>query len=136
MNGKTPLHLAVWLDHRTARLLTLSRQGVTEQIIQNEEAGASGHVHHHSGTVGSGHAAMDRIFLEKISHAIGGAEEILILGPVEARNALKSFLERHDQQQARRIAGVEAMDHSGVAEIAVFAQRFFNRIERVRPVLN
>ena len=48
------LHLAVWLDHRTARLLTLSRQGVTEQVIHNENVGATGHVHHHSGTVGSG----------------------------------------------------------------------------------
>jgi stalled ribosome rescue protein Dom34 len=131
MNGKKPLHLAVWLDHRTARLLTLSRQGTAEQIIHNEDAGADGNVHHHSGTVGSGHAAMNSDFLERISHAIGQADEILILGPVEARNALKDFLERHAQLQASRIVGVEAVDHSGVAEIAAFAQRFFNRVGRM-----
>lgn len=131
MNGNAPFHLAVWLDHKIARLLTLSRQGVTEQIIHNQGAGAGGHVHHHSGTVGSGHAAMDRGFLEKISQAIGEADEILILGPVEARNALKGFLEQHDQRQARRIIGVEALDHSGQAEIAAFAQRFFDRIDRI-----
>jgi hypothetical protein len=136
MNGNAPHHLAVWLDHRTAHILTLSLQGVTEQIVHNENSGANGHVHHHSGTVGNGHAAVDHDFLESISQAIGGAEEILILGPVEARSALKSFLERHDQQQAQRIVGIEAMDHSGVAEIAAFAQRFFNSIDRVRPVLN
>ena len=130
------LHLAVWLDHRTARLLTLSRQGVTEQVIHNENVGATGHVHHHSGTVGSGHAAMDRTFLEQISQAIGDAAEILILGPVESRNALEAFLKQHDRQQSTRIVGVEALDHSGTAEIAAFAERFFNSIDRVRPVLN
>jgi len=132
----TPLHLAVWLDHRTARLLTLSRQGVTEQVIHNENAGATGHVHHHSGTVGSGHAAMDRMFLEKISQGIGEAAEILILGPVEARSALEAFLKQHDRQQSIRIVGVEALDHSGAAEIAAFAERFFNSIDRLRPALN
>jgi hypothetical protein len=131
MSGNAPRHLAVWLDHKLARLLTLSRQGVTEQIIHNEEAGAGGHVHHHSGTVGSGHAAMDRGFLEAISQAIGEAEEILILGPVDARNALKGFLEHNDRRQAERIIGVEALDHSGRAEIAAFAQRFFERIDRL-----
>ena len=131
MTGNAPRHLAVWLDHRTARLLTLSRQGVAEQVIHNPDSGVSGHVHHHAGTTGSGHAAMDKDFLENISHAIGEAEEILILGPVEARSALKTFLDHHDQHQAKRIVGVEAVDHSGVAEIADFAQRFFNRVGRM-----
>lgn len=133
MNGQSPSHLAVWLDHKTARLLTLSRQGVAEQILNNHEAGANGHVHHRGGTFASGHAAMDKGFLESISQGIGEAEEILILGPVEARNALKTFLEHHAPHQAKRIVGMEAMDHSGMAEIAEFARKLFHRIDNIRP---
>ena len=134
MNNKAPSHLAVWLDHRTARLVIPSRAGSTERIIHNDDAGAQGHVHHHSGTFGSGHAAMDRGFLQRISLAIGEADEILILGPVEARSALKNFLEQHEPRQAKRIVGIEAVDASGVAEIAAFAQRFFNRTDRMKPL--
>jgi hypothetical protein len=134
MNGKSPRHLAVWLDHHIARLLALSRLAVAEQIIHNEDSGAGGHVHHHAGTFGAGHAPIDKGFLEKISQAIGEAEEILILGPVEARSALKAFLDHHAPHQAKRVVGMEAMHPSGTAEIAAFAQDLFHRIDRMRPL--
>ena len=128
-NIAMPPHLAVWVDHNSARLIWLYRDRSVETMIHNHEAGASGHVHHHRGTPANGHAPLTKAFLESVSEAIGAAEEILILGPVEARHALRSFLERHKPIQARHVMGDETLDHGETAKVAARARQFFLHVD-------
>jgi len=130
-----PFHMVVWLDHQVARLYGLAHDAVQEIVVHNADAG-KGHVHHHAGSVGSGHVALDKVFLENISAAIGEAQEILIVGPAAAKTALKSFLDQHKPLQAQRVMGVEAMDHASAAEITAFARRFFSPLDRMLPRKN
>lgn len=129
-----PPHLAVWIDHKSARLIRVYRDRADESVVHNPDPGGHGHVHHHSGTPANGHAPMAKSFLEEISGAIGTAEEILILGPVEARHALRTFLEQHRPAQARHVMADEALDPGETAQIAAHARQFFRRADRMaRP---
>ena len=130
MNKEPTLHLAVWLDHRLARIFSLTRQGAQEMLVRSPDAG-KGHVHHHAGTQGAGHNSLVREFMEDVSAGIGEAENILILGPGQARHELKSFLDTHRPHQAGRVIGNEAMDHAGASEIVSFARRCFARADRM-----
>lgn len=124
-----PPHLAVWLDHTQARLVWLYRKSAIEAVIHRNDPRAHGNVHHHSGTPGSGHAPLENAYLEKISAAIGAAEEILLLGPVEARRALKVFLEHHKPVQARHVMGDETLDKGDAATITRQARAFFRHAD-------
>jgi hypothetical protein len=126
-----PFHMVVWIDHQVARLFALTQDAFQETPIHNSDTG-HGHVHHHAGTGGAGHVALDRTFLDNISEAIGGAQEILIVGPAGAKTALKSFLDDHKPLQAANVMGVEAMDHASDGQIAAFARHFFERADRMR----
>ncbi len=135
MSGKfkSHRHLVAWLDHHTARIFSLRRQDcetADKTVIEASDTGR-GNIHHHAGTPGPGHNPVDQGFLEKISDAIGDANEILLVGPAEAKYALKSFLQIHRPHQALYVLGVEAMDQAGDAEIIAVARRFFARTDRI-----
>jgi hypothetical protein len=123
-------HMAIWLDYRTARIYGITRQMVYKTVIEAPDDD-QGHVHHHAGTPGSGHHAVDTGFLQSISAAMEGSREVLLLGPADAKHALKSYLLRHRPQQAAHVMGIEPMDHAGDAEIIAAARRFFARADRI-----
>jgi len=125
-------HMVVWVDHQVAKLYGLTRHSVDKIEIHAPDAGR-GHIHHHAGTPGPGHHAADKTFLENISAAMGEAQEVLIVGPAEAKHALKSFLEERHPGVAARVMGVEAMDHAGDAEIISAARLFFAKADRMAP---
>lgn len=129
----TPRHLVVWLDHQVARLYALTHDAVRETLIHNGDTG-HGHIHHHAGSVGAGHVALGRAFLEKISDGIGKAEEILIIGPSGAKTALKTYLDSHKPHQAGNVVAVEPLDHASDGEIVNFARRFFAHTDRMMPL--
>lgn len=128
--GEDAAHLVVWLDHRLARIYVLSRGPVHE--CHNSETG-EGHVHHHADAIGSGHIALNERYLESISDAISNAREILIVGPADAKTALKSFLERRKPLQAANIVAVEPLDHISDGQILTYAREFFARADRMTP---
>ena len=128
--NSTPLHLVVWLDHRLARVFTLTRDSAQEILIHSPDPG-KGHVHHHAGTPGHGHNSLVPEFMESISRAIGNAEQILLLGPAQARHELKAFLDLHKPNQSKRICGNESLDSGSEAQIVGLARQFFARADRM-----
>jgi hypothetical protein len=129
--SSAPSHLAVWIDHRNARLIPLARNG-GETIIHNRTA-ASGNIHHKAGTAGAGHDAIDHTYLHDVVAALGEAQEILILGPADAKIVLRNYMDCH--ALARRVLGVEAMGHATEGEIRVFAAEYFLRMNPVKRSL-
>ncbi len=128
----TSFHLAIWIDRQSAHLRAFTAAGVQESIIRCSRAHDDGHSHHKSGTAGSGHAGIHHDFLKHVANAIGKAQEILIVGPADAKTALKTFLDLHMPDLAARVVGVEAMAHASGAEIDAFARRFFTHTDQLR----
>lgn len=121
-------HLAVYIDHRAARLLTITKAACTERRI-TRDGGRHGHVHHHAGTPGAGHAPLDKNFLQDIASALEGAGHILILGPGEAKFEVARHLQQHVPALHARVIGVEKLDQRGAAGICAFARPLFRKAE-------
>lgn len=126
MSNQNPPHIAVYLDHRTARLFGLTRSTATETRITTDP-GRRGHVHHRAGTPGSGHRGADKSYLDKIADHLKTAEQILILGPGEAKFELDRYLKTHAPAIHDRIIGIEALDQRGSAAICAFARKLMRK---------
>ena len=125
-------HQIVWIDHQCARLYDFTRQSLVEtRVIHATDR--PGHLHHHAGTPGPGHAAPDNHFLATVAEAVAGAQAILIVGPGEAKGQLSKFVHDRLPDLARRIVGVEPQDRVGNGELHAFAKRFFARADRMAP---
>lgn len=139
MNFKTEIDNAVglWIDHRKAIIVTLSREGDrTEEILS--------HVETHPGrlaNVDKTKSYEDRQprsdehqlsefnshigkYYDQVIKAIGNAEAILIIGPGEAKGEFKKRVEH--ARQGARIVGIKVADKMNNMQIAAKVRDFFN----------
>lgn len=129
-----PFHQLVWLDHHIARLYEVTRDKLTELAVVHAADEGRGHIHHKAGTMGAGHVGPARVFLESITAALEEAQEILIVGPADAKHQLKKHLALNAPLLAKRVVGVEPMDKCDLGDLQAFASLFFRQADRMRPL--
>jgi len=128
---QTPFHLIVWIDHQIAHFYAYTKDKVREiDSIKAPDTGR-GHIHHKAGTPGAGHVPISQAFLKEIAQGLRDAQEILIVGPGDAKESLKSFLKEHWPHVSHHIIGIEPMPKASEAEIHAFAQPIFLRADKM-----
>jgi hypothetical protein len=123
-------HAAVWIDHAQAKVYSFNRDAADEWKVRPHDKHV--HVHHKAGKGDAGHVH-DESYLHGVADAIKDAGEILIAGPGTAKAEFKHHLERHDPAIAKKVVGVEAMDHPSDGEFLKLARKFFTRADALRP---
>lgn len=119
----THFHAVVWLDHTQAKIFHLGLSGDDEITLHPHLQ--TRHLHHHANSTGSGHAAIDRHFLEEIAAALSDAGEILIIGPAGAKTELAKYIRDKHPALGQRIVAVEAVDHPTDRQIVAHAKQHF-----------
>jgi len=129
-------HAVVWIDHREAHVMHVSPDDVEVSIVQPVKP----HRHLHNkrgadkgGVVGSGRAPEDQDFYHEVVEALKGAQEILIIGPADAKLNLVKHIHSHDQQMVDKVIGVETVDHPSDAQVVAYARKYFIAADRMRP---
>lgn len=110
----------IWIDHLTAKIFSMGITGVTPSVVHAHLDSA--HLHHKANSIGSGKVKDDATFLERVTEAVGGCREVLIIGPGAEKGALAEHL-----QNARPgiVLRQEACDHPSDAEIVAIGRRHF-----------
>ena len=129
----TAFHQLVWIDHRSAKVFGVSRHSLIELAVIQAPNEGKGHIHHKAGTMGAGHNSPSARFLEQVATALRDAREILIIGPSDAKHALKDHLKRHEPILGERVIGVEAMDKCGEEQLQAYASLFFRQADSMHP---
>jgi len=123
------IHAIVWLDHLTARVITFSDgEGKTIPI---ESQSTHRQLHRKSGKPGSGHAPDDAAFFEDVAAVVADVREVLITGPGTAKVAFKKHVDERHPDLARRIVGVETVDHPSDGELTAYARKYFHRVDQL-----
>lgn len=122
-------HAVVWLDHREARVIDFSIDDVHKAVVRHH--GGHRQVHHKSGSVGSGHSKEDAAFFDEVCASLGDAGEVLLTGPGLVKTALRHHIEQRKPLLAKRVVGVETLDHPGDAELLAFARKYFDKVDRM-----
>lgn len=129
-----PYHVIVWIDHRIAHLYDVTRNGLNEILTLHAPDQGGGHIHHKAGTPGPGHLGVAPAFLKAVAEALDKAQEILIVGPADAKAALKKHIDVQMPSLAERIQAVEPMDRVSKEHLHAFAVRFFLKHDLFGPV--
>ena len=116
-------HAVVWLDHSEAHVMHISPDDVEKSIVH--PARAHQHLHSKRGHVGSGKAGEDQAYYHDIATALAGAQEILIVGPAQAKLQLVKHIHAHDRSLSDKVVGVESIDHPTDAQLVAYARKYF-----------
>ena len=123
-------HTVIWIDHHEAKLFNFSASGYESDVVKSTHPHE--HLHHKANSGDSGHALPDHEFYKHVSKAIGDAGAILVAGPSSAKQEFVSYVTAKDPGLAKRISGVETMDHPPDGTIVEFARTFFKADDKMR----
>ncbi len=123
-------HVAVWIDHNEARIFHLTPDSFTEETIKSPHAHTK--LHRHTGSTTSGHSSEDQHYYHAVTQHLEGAEEVLVLGPANAKHELIKHIDNHDRGVKSRVIGVETVDHPTDAQIAAHARKHFKQYDTMK----
>ena len=120
----------VWIDHQLAKVFRFDGDRTDSIVIHSTHPHE--HLHHKANEIGSGHARVDKAFLERVAAALSQVESILITGPASAKQELASYLAANQPAVAARIAAVEPLDHPSDGQLMALGRRFFKAEDRMQ----
>ena len=123
-------HSLVWIDHRLAKILNFNDSANETTLVHSTHAHE--HLHHKANSGDSGHSAIDKKFLERVSQSLAHAGAIFIVGPGNAKTELQRYIEHAHPLIAAKISAVETVDHPSDGELLAQGRRFFVADDRMR----
>jgi stalled ribosome rescue protein Dom34 len=123
-------HAVVWIDHREARVFHFTPTDVERLVLHPDHPTL--HLHHMANSLGNGHAAEDRAYLEAVAQSIANAGAVLIAGPGNAKTELVKHVHEHSPKLMSLI-GVETVDHPSDAQLVAYARKYFTARDRMLP---
>jgi stalled ribosome rescue protein Dom34 len=125
----THFHGCVWIDHREARIFGIGQDSDDTQVI--EDSAAPHHIHRKADHVGLGKMPIDAAFLGEVAAALNQYKAIAIFGPGTARTELAGYLAEHHPAIAKRVWGIEPMDHPTDGQLIAAAHKYFKAADRM-----
>lgn len=122
-------HAVVWLDHSEAHVMHFSKDDVEKFVAHSSDKRPT--LHHKRGSVGSGHRAEDVHYFAEIIKLLEGSQEILVMGPGNAKLELVKYVHKHAHDYVNRIIGVETADHPSDGQIVAHARKYFLAKDRM-----
>jgi stalled ribosome rescue protein Dom34 len=122
-------HAVVWIDHQKAAVWQFTANEQQSVIIHSPSEHER--IHNPKSTHGGHKSAADPRFFEEVAKALGGAHEILIIGPAQAKHEFAEHLRAKHAPLGRAIVAVETADHPTEAEVLAYARRHFTAIDRM-----
>jgi stalled ribosome rescue protein Dom34 len=126
----THAHGCVWIDHREAKIFGIGFDDADEVVIHNHQAPR--HIHRRADNVHLGTAPLDHGFLDEVAGALGPFKSIVLTGPGKARTELAGYLSQHYPVVARKVIGIEPVDHPSDGQIVAAARKYFKAADRMR----
>jgi len=123
-------HMAVWLDHKEARIFAFHADDSEEVTLS-----APPHNDHHKHTRGQlrlkEHPEDTKRFYHGLVEALQGAEQLLVVGPGSAKLEFIRFVHTHDQVLEAKVVGIETVDHPSDGQLVAYAKTYFKRNDRM-----
>lgn len=123
-------HAVVWIDHHEAHIIHFNPEATEASAVKPKAPHR--HLHHKSGSTAAGHDKPDAAYLSGVAAAIADANEILVVGPANAKLELVHYLKAHKAEVAKKVVGVETVDHPSEGELLKFAHKYFTAADRMR----
>jgi stalled ribosome rescue protein Dom34 len=124
------VHAIVWLDHREARIASFSFD--KSRVFEVHSHSPERQIHRKAREIGSGKAADDHDFFDEIAESLADVREVLIAGPGNAKSAFETYITNRHAELAKRVVGIETLDHPTDGELLAHARQSFRAIDHLR----
>ena len=126
-------HVAIWIDHREARIFHIHPEKIDELTI------VATHVHHKHPRgpedepkgIKEDPEATKRFFHE-VAQALDGVMELLLVGPSTAKLEFLRYVHKHDHALEPRIVGIETVDHPTDRQLVAYAKKYFEHSDSMQ----
>lgn len=125
----THYHACVWIDHREAKIFGIGETGVDETTVTDTVSPV--HIHRKADHVGMGKVSPDPKFFAEVAELLQPYKAIVIVGPGTARSELAGYLSEHQPKLAKRVWGIEPMDHPTDPQIVAAIRKYFRAADRM-----
>ena len=123
-------HAVVWIDHHEAHLQSFTRDESDSMLLKAH--GKVRQLHHRRGSITGDKAGEDSEYFSRVGKALTDAQELLIVGPAQAKHEFAKYLEHHLPQLAKKVVGVETVDHPTDGQLLNHARRYFRAADRMQ----
>lgn len=111
----------VWMDSQIAQIFALKTLGIVKSQLQKKTID-----HHNKNKKDHYNDGQIDHYYRDLAVLLKDVEQLLILGPGEAKGHFKTYLETHHAHDlAKKIIGVENSDHPTDNQILASARKFF-----------
>jgi peptide subunit release factor 1 (eRF1) len=126
MSHNVPRRVAIWIDHREAILIALCGEKVTGEEDLFSEVGP----HTHGGgwaqhRIEAHRHEMLKHYYEEVIQHLGPVDEILLLGPGQAKHELHHSIDHHKGLRGKVVA-VHSVSRMTEQQVIVEAKEFFS----------
>jgi stalled ribosome rescue protein Dom34 len=125
----THYHACVWIDYREAKIFGVGQTGADEEVVVDTSSPA--HIHRKADHVGLGKVGADPRFFAEVADLLQAHGAILIVGPGTARSEFAGYLTEHNPKLAKRVWGIEPMDHPTDKQLVAAVRRYFHAADRM-----
>lgn len=119
----TPFHVAVWIDHKVAKVFHVEDERFDESLIHAPHS----QVHRDTGAAEQ--------YYHQVSEALAKAGEIIVLGPGSAKLELVKHVHKHHHLLVDKIIGVETVDHPTDKQLVAYVRKYFHEEDRMRGLV-
>jgi hypothetical protein len=123
-------HAVVWIDHVQAHVIHFSPDEVEQFVVRPHHPLHK--VHSSAGTLDDGRAPVDKDYFHRVAQALLGAEEILVVGPAQAKLHLLKHIHVYEAALVPKLIGLETVDHPTDAQLVAYARKYFRAKDRMR----
>ncbi len=121
-------HAAVWLDHHDAKIFHVDDEGFDVTTLHAPHR----HVRRHPSEAEHDHPAEAQKYYHDVAKALEDAEEVLIVGPANAKLELVKHIHAHHHALVPKIVGLETVDHPTDGQFIAYVRRYFRAADRLR----
>ena len=130
MSHQLPLRVAIWIDHREAILIAFRG----EQIIGEKDLYSEARPHTHGGgwsqhRIEAHRHEVLKHYYERVIRHLGPVDEILIMGPGQAKRELHHSIEHHKGLRGKVVA-VRSTSRLTEQEVIAKAEKVFDGLLR------
>jgi stalled ribosome rescue protein Dom34 len=115
-------HAVIWIDHKEARIFHFNPTEADRAVVHPD------HPNKHLE-----HKAEDPHYLKAAMDAIADAGAVLVVGPAHTKNDFVKYIEQHNPQLKKIIAGVETVDHPTDGQVVALARKYFKITDKASP---
>ncbi len=123
-------HVAVWLDHKEARVFHFQPDSADESTVL-----APPHNDHHKHTRGQlglkEHPEDAKRFYHDLVSSLKDVDELLVVGPGAAKLEFSRYLHAHDHALEAKVVGIETVDHPSDGQFIAYAKTYFKGADRM-----